>query len=486
MSFFLTPFVVNNIGSEAYGFVSLANNFTGYAQIITIALNSMSGRFITIAYHKGDKEEASRYLTSTFFANIFLCFILLVPSIFCILNLQNLVNITPKLINDVKILFIFIFATFFISLVYAVFANATFIANRKDLDAKRNIESYIIKAIVLISCYLIFKPKVAYVGIASLATAAYTLAANIRYLKTLTPSLHIKREFYSFGKVKTLLKSGIWASFGRLSSVLSTGLDLLITNLFISATAMGTLSIAKLLPTVMQTFIGTIGSVFAPNYTIAYAKENKNDLMIKIRQSMIILGITSNLCLIVLLVMGKKFFALWIPNQDANQLQILSILTIAGFSINGGVQCIFNIFVITNKVKANALVSFISNFLTIVVVFILLKKTNLGIYAIAGVSTIVTILRNILFSIPYAAYCINLKPFFFFKPILFNLAALITCSLIGITIVEKIPIHSWFHLAIVSASVFIISLVINFAIITTSSEKKVFYKIIRNKANNLQ
>lgn len=48
ISFFLTPFVVSTVGTEAYGFVSLANNFVGYAQIFTLALNSMASRFITI------------------------------------------------------------------------------------------------------------------------------------------------------------------------------------------------------------------------------------------------------------------------------------------------------------------------------------------------------------------------------------------------------------------------------------------------------
>ena len=64
IGFFLTPYVVNNIGSDAYGFVSLANNFTSYASIITVALNSMAGRFITIEYERGNYKEANSYFTA--------------------------------------------------------------------------------------------------------------------------------------------------------------------------------------------------------------------------------------------------------------------------------------------------------------------------------------------------------------------------------------------------------------------------------------
>ena len=41
ISFILTPYITNKLGVEAYGFVTLAKNFTQYATIITIALTRM-------------------------------------------------------------------------------------------------------------------------------------------------------------------------------------------------------------------------------------------------------------------------------------------------------------------------------------------------------------------------------------------------------------------------------------------------------------
>lgn len=61
----LTPYIVRSIGAEAYGFVGLANTFVSYAQLLTIALNSVAGRFITVAYHEGDDSKANGYYSST-------------------------------------------------------------------------------------------------------------------------------------------------------------------------------------------------------------------------------------------------------------------------------------------------------------------------------------------------------------------------------------------------------------------------------------
>ena len=59
IGFFLTPYLVENIGSEAYGFIGLADNFISYALLITTALNSMASRFITISIHREEIENVN-------------------------------------------------------------------------------------------------------------------------------------------------------------------------------------------------------------------------------------------------------------------------------------------------------------------------------------------------------------------------------------------------------------------------------------------
>ena len=49
----------------------------------------------------------------------------------------------------------------------------------------------------------------------------------------------------SFSKIKNLLKNGIWNSLNQLGNELNSGLDLLISNLMLSAVAMGQISVVK-------------------------------------------------------------------------------------------------------------------------------------------------------------------------------------------------------------------------------------------------
>ena len=67
ISFFFTPIVLNKLGNEAYGFVGLVNNFVSYISVITVALNSLAGRFITLSYHRHDEKNVREYFSSVFF-----------------------------------------------------------------------------------------------------------------------------------------------------------------------------------------------------------------------------------------------------------------------------------------------------------------------------------------------------------------------------------------------------------------------------------
>ena len=54
IAFFFTPYLIRVVGKEAYGFFPLVNNMIGYTSIITTAVGSMAGRFITMRIYKDD------------------------------------------------------------------------------------------------------------------------------------------------------------------------------------------------------------------------------------------------------------------------------------------------------------------------------------------------------------------------------------------------------------------------------------------------
>lgn len=484
INLFLSPYIVNSIGVEAYGFVGLANNFISYATLITIALNALAGRFITIKIHNKDYEEANKYYSSVFLANCVISIVLIVFLTGIWIYLEKLIDIPDNIVWDVKILFASLFLNCILSTVGSVFSVSTFATNKLYLSSLQSIGASMIRAIVLVAMFTLFAPRVSYLGVTTLLSGIYILLVNIYYTYKLLPFIRISRKLFDFKAVKELIISGVWNLVTRIGQIFTDGLDLLITNLFINPTAMGVLSLSKTIPTVITSIVGSVVNSFSPNFTILYAENKIDELVSSLRQSMKIMGILANLPVIILIVCGKEFYSLWQPSQDSSQLVVLSVLTCAGLIFNGGINCVYNIFTVVNKLRFNAIVLLIASLLSTGIVFVLIQVTSLGVYAVAGVSTVIMIIKNVFIIVPYASRCLGLKWYALygdvFKPVIF---VSISCS-VGFVISRMSDSVGWLHLFVVAVIVGVCSCLIGLFVILNSTDRMVIYKKLLKRGGN--
>lgn len=216
INFFLSPYIIENVGTEAYGFVGLANNFISYASLFTLALNSMAGRFITIQIHKNNKFNTQVYFNSVLIANVFMVLFIGGISFFIIMNLDSLLSITPHLLYEVQILFGLLFINMLVTLISTVFTVSLFATNRLDLKAKRDIEANLIRVAVLIGLFVVLEPSITFLGIGSLVASIYITITGVYYTKKLLPEIEIHIKYFRFKVVKEIITSGMWNVFTKL------------------------------------------------------------------------------------------------------------------------------------------------------------------------------------------------------------------------------------------------------------------------------
>ncbi|MBV4417260.1 lipopolysaccharide biosynthesis protein [Clostridium tyrobutyricum] len=482
IGFFLTPYIVKTVGSEAYGFVSLANNMINYATVVTIALNSVAGRFITIKVHQGKNLEANRYFTSTFISNIIFSIIIIIIGIPFVWKMEYIINVPTQLILNVKLLFIFVITNFVISILSTVLSVATFITNKLYLSNIVNCIASLLKIALLFGLFGFISPNIAFIGLASCIYSIVILFFNIIFTKKLVPNLKLKTYYFSLKSIFELLSSGIWNTVTKLSQILSDGLDLLISNLWVSTLAMGQLSIAKTVPSLMASLLITIVSVFSPQLTIYYAKNDIKGLVKELKLSMKMSSFFSNIPFSFFVIFGNLFFDLWVPSQDTNILYKLSILSIQGVMVSGAVTVLNNIFLVTNNLKLNSLFWACIGIVDISIVSILLHITNLGVYAVAGVSTSVAIIANLIFVPLYACKCLNIKWNTFYPQIFQYMGT--TTFMLAIFYLLKRVIHfpnTWIYLIIIGIISLIFGILINFIMLLNSFERKYLFNKVKEK-----
>ncbi len=484
IGFFLTPYIIKTVGGTAYGFVGLANNFVGYVQILVTALNSMAGRFIAISYYKEDYDNVKKYYTSVFFANLFLSLVISIPCTLLLIFLNRVVDVPNSILFDVRVLWIFIFSAMLVSIIGSIFSNAAYVKNRLELVSLRNIESHILRAVILIGTFSLLLPKVWYVGLATFISGVYVIFVNMYYTKKLMPMVTIKRKYFDFSKIKELVSAGVWNSVSQLGNVLSTGLDLLITNLFVGANPMGIVAISKTIPTYIQSLFVTVASAFAPQLTISYAKDDNDEMKSQLLFATKLMALFASVPVSFVIVFGKSFYQLWTPTQDSGTLTMLTIITVLEYPISLVVYPLENIFATLNKVKILSIITIITALCSCGSVFVLLQFTD-NIYfkmlIVVGVSTFFNIIKN---GIVVPAYCskfLDIGFGCFGKVILKSIVSTVIITLIVYAISLLVTVNSWIKLIFAVLCVAFFGLFLNYIFILSKEEKKTFFKMVSKK-----
>ena len=408
MQFLITPYVTNNIGVEAYGFVSLATAFTGYIDIAAAALNTFAGRFISVAYHRKDLERANRFYSSVIGANLILAGCILLLGAAVIRRLGAFIVIPQNLCGDVKILFALVLVNYLLTLLRTAFYTAAFIANRLDLAEQNKSASYVLQAIVLLGLCLVLPPHVWYVGIAYLCASLFLLVRYVFLAGKLTPELHFSRKQCSLLAVRELLVSGIWNALNNLGDVLNSGLDLLITDLMLDAVVLGEISIAKNLGMFCYALVKRISESFQPQQLILYAQKNTKGQVKLFRMTMKATGMFCSLIICVFWVCGRDFLVLWLPGQNTEFIYRLLMIVLFSDVAVGVVNPLYYVFTLTKKLKIPCFITIEMGVTNMLAMYVLLVQTKCGAYAVV-LTTLVINCVHFVDTPLYASHCMGVR-----------------------------------------------------------------------------
>ena len=483
IGFFITPYITSQFGSEAYGFVKLANDVSNYASLFSIALNSMASRFLMLERTRKNYIEAQKYFSSIFLANLVLSIVLLIPSTICIIYLERLLEIPIVLIAEVKLTFAVTFAAFLVNLVFSTHSNCYYLTNKLSIGSIRDAIMNILRVLVIVFLFLLSTPRISYVAIGGLISTIFAVIYNIIYTKKLTPDLTVHISNFEWRKLWKVLSSGIWNSITKLSQIFSSGLDLIVTNLFIGSIEMGYLAVAKTVPQLIVSFNATIANSFSPNMMELYAKRDMDVLRKTAKTAMKFMCLFVTIPNGILITMGKEFYQLWVPEQPAGLLWVLSILTVINSCITGPLTPLYQIFTITNKVKQSSIVMIVYGFSSILITFVCLKATDLGLFAVAGVSLIGSLVVALCYHLPFSAIYIGLPWYSFFPEVFKGVFTMIVQCFFGFLVNLILTLEkSWLIWFVGAAVAGILGLMANICLILNKEEKKALLGKVLGKA----
>lgn len=481
VNFLLSPYIVATLGEEANGFMQLANNFVSYVSLITIAFNSMAGRFVSISFHKGDLDSVNRIFSSAMTCNLVISVVLFPIMSLFVFNIDSWIRIENADITDVKLLFLCVFISFFIGLITSVYNISMFVKNVLYINNVFTFVRSVFYAGILLGLFSYLNPHVYFVSMTNLFLTIGLLILVYTTHRQLMPDLRFQASCFDWESVKKLLSSGVWNTVNQCGNMLMTGLDLLVANWFLSPSAMGVLAVAKIVPNAIVSLASTLNTNLAPSLTICWAKGNKEELLRVLKNNMKISSVLVSIPLMVFCAYGIDFYVLWMPSLDATQLTLLSFLTCMAFVPWSGPQVLNNIFLATNHLRVNTITFCVAGVINVILVYVLLKYSDFGIYAIAGTSSVITIIRCFFVTAPYIAYLVGVKWYTFYKDAGVSVLCCTLNYVISIGVHCIFATEEWLSLIASMMLSVMISFVVDLCIVLNQDERKILLKKVRRK-----
>lgn len=481
ISLLLTPYITTYIGTDAYGFVSLAKTISNYGIIITGALNAYAARYITLAYHEGNLRKANRYFSSVVINNIGLLVAILIFEVFFIWKLQIFIKIPSNLITEVKILFAMDITNYMLLTLANVFTVSAYIKNhlyRMDLI---KLLSYLVEAVVLVILFHFFPARIYYVGIGLLVSTFVLGFGNYIRCRKDTPELKVNGKLFSWNAVKDLIISGVWNSINSIGNLLNSGLDLWVSNLMLSAISMGELSIVRTVSTIVSSLEQLVSRPFQPYLLKKYQEKDKEGVIRIFNLQIKFSGYISNMICAGLITFGGLYYKLWVSGQNIELLYGITLVTVAGFVAEGMIQPLFYTYTLTLQNKIPCFVTIASGFLNVFGMYILLKTTNLGLYAVVGTTTVLGFFTYMIFTPIYTAYCLGVKWNIFYLSIFRVLISECLIILVLRLIFSKFMPSTWLGLGIGSIVSCVIGLPIHMLCVVNKDELLLFKNQLKRK-----
>lgn len=451
ISFYISPIIVRHVGAAAYGFIGLANDFVSYASLVATVFNSVASRFIANVFYKSDYDKANKYFNSLIVANIIIAGVLGLAGIMLVPNMDKVLSIPANLVFDVKLTFVLVFGAYIISLITLVFTTSTFVTNRTDIQGIRNIIQYLVRFALVVVFLNFVAIRIYWVAAASTIATVVVALMNVRLTKKLTPELKIDLKYAKKEYALELASAGCWMALTSISTILLRGLDLTVANLMIGDYEMGLLSIARTMPNNVTSIINTMAPIFTPVFIAFYAKNDISGLVTNIKKSINTMALILFVPISGFIVFSYDFYALWQNSLTKEELYIvtaLSILTVIQAYFNSTTATMAQISVVTNQLKFPVFISLGCGIVSIIIELLLLKFTNMGLYAIAISPTIVLIIRYVVFNSMYAAWCLKQPKGLFFMTSIKTWIAIPILIGFMVLVRKMLPINSWMGLVV--------------------------------------
>lgn len=328
ITFFFTPYLVDELGKEQYGVWQLAFSILAYMGLADIGMKQSIVRYISKYYATKDWHQLNQVFSSSVpVYGIIASVILVVVSVIGFAAIQHF-QLPDELVEVAKYTFLFLGLDQVLTYIFIPF-TALGAFHRFDISNAFRVGRQVVQTILIVLLLEMGYGLVAMAGMIVVLNLFTQLGMN--YVRQrMFPEMRFSRALINRDKTRELLHYGIFSFLIVVTWIVIFQTDNIVIGYFISMEAVALYSVAAALVTQVRGAIGVMATPLVP--TISHLESGEQFEMIRTiyRKSTRYLYFVSGFITVSILIFGRPFINLWLGPDFEQSVIIIHILIVAG------------------------------------------------------------------------------------------------------------------------------------------------------------
>jgi membrane protein EpsK len=417
-----TPYLIHNLGIDLYGLVPLTTQFTDYMAVLTVALTTAVGRFLTIDLVHGDCDSANRTFNTAFWTSLLIGGCAL-PLIGVLVWAAPLILRIPEGAElSVRCLFAATMGSFLLTTVGSSFAVSTFARNRFDVRNYVEVLFLVTRVGFVVILFRCLHPSLVAVA------AGVILAATVRQIgynvawRKLTPELRVSSSMYDRLRLRSMLSMSGWLTMNQVGWLLYNSIDLVILNAMVGTREAGLYGPILQLATLLRALASVVTSVVTPTIVACHAQGDEEGIVRISILAIRTMGAAIALPVGIVCGLAGPILSIWLGDQWRDVAPVVWVL-VGPLTAALAVAPLASVYIAQNKVRTPGIVLILQGFGNLLLALFLTGLLGWGMYGVSASKSTMLLLSTIGYVPWYCASLLGRSRWTFLRPLLFSVVA---------------------------------------------------------------
>jgi O-antigen/teichoic acid export membrane protein len=244
----LQQYLLKRISPDEYALLPLVMAVMAFTPLLTIVLTGGLGRYISVAYARGDNEEITRICSTMFPLLLVGGIVLLALGWFAAWHIDVLLEIKLEYLNDARLMMALLVFSAAIRLPLAVFSSGFLVRQKLMLQDMIDVGCQAVRFGLLFGLLFGVGEKVLWVTVALVAGELLNFAISTPISIRLVPAQRVRYGVFNGSLAKEMASYGSWKLVDQAADALKQAMDPIILNRFAMSMDVAVFYVAGIVP----------------------------------------------------------------------------------------------------------------------------------------------------------------------------------------------------------------------------------------------